>query len=47
MALIDTGAKNNHVDSDFCRRTSLKVSTAEKCLKVDLAVKRSSAKTIA
>ena len=44
--LIDTGAKNNHVDSGFCRRTNLKVSSAEKSFKVDLAIKGSSAKTI-
>ena len=44
--LIDTTAKNNHVDSGFCHRTNLKVSSAEKSFKVDLAVKGSSAKTI-
>ena len=44
--LIDTGAKNNHVDSGFCRRTNLKVSSADKSFKVDLEVKGSSAKTI-
>ena len=43
--LIDTGAKNNYVDSDFRRRTNLKVSTAEKSFKVDLAVRGSSAET--
>ena len=43
--LIDTGAKNNHVDSGFCRRTNLKVSSADKSFKVDLAVKGSFAKT--
>ena len=44
--LIDTAAKNNHVDSGFCRRTNLKVSSADKSFKVDLAVTGSSAKTI-
>ena len=45
--LLGTGAKNNHLDSEFCRRAQLKIlKSAKKKLKFDLAVKSSTTTTV-
>ena len=45
-ALIDTGAKHNHVDSKFCRTAGLKSKSNDAELSLGLAVKGSSVKTM-
>ena len=45
-ALIDTGAKHNHIDSKFCRTAGLKSKSNDAQLSLGLAVKGSSVKTM-
>ena len=45
--LIDTGAKNNHADFEFCRRIKLSVSKSVLRVQIDFVVKGSSVKSSA
>ena len=47
--LLDTGAKQNHISTDFQRRAKIKVknfASGKESMKVDLAVKGASVKTL-
>ena len=47
--LLDTGAKQNHISTDFQRRAKIKVqnvASGQESMKVDLAVKEASVKTL-
>ena len=43
--LFDTGAKFNHINTDFCRRNKMKVNDKNNTMQVDLEVKGAAMQT--